>query len=421
MKKIICLKCKSHLEALKEKIPLTQEALDILQTPRKIIQFKIPFLRDSGQKAVVDAYRVQHNNALGPTKGGIRFHPEVNLDEVKLLAFLMALKCSLVGLPYGGAKGGVTFDPSKFSPKELEGISRSFVREIFADLGPHQDVPAPDVGTDNVIMDYMQSEYSKIAQQETLASFTGKSIGKGGSKGRMEATAMGGFYVLEAYLKQTNQDLKGLRVAIQGFGNVGSHLADILWKKGAKIIAISDAKDAICKEEGIDIEKALLDQKEKGKVPESQVVSARAITNEELLELDCDVLAPAAISHQITEENADKIKAKIVLEMANAPITPEADDILNKKNLVILPDILANSGGVIVSYFEWLQNLANETWEEEKVFKSLKEKIISSLTKVISISKEKTCDLRTAANLVAIDRILEAEKERGNLLEKDNL
>ncbi|MDP2951414.1 MAG: Glu/Leu/Phe/Val dehydrogenase [bacterium] len=416
MKKIICLKCKSHLEALSEKIPLSEAALDILQTPRKILQFKIPLTKDNGEKVVFDGYRVQYNNALGPTKGGIRFHEEVHLDEVKLLSFLMALKCSLVGLPYGGAKGGVAVDPSKLSQKELEQVSRAYTKELFNDIGPKQDVPAPDVGTDNLIMDYMQSEYSKLAGKEILATFTGKSVGKGGSAGRVQATAMGGFYVLEEYLKQEKIDLKELKVVIQGFGNVGSHLADILWHKGAKIIAISDAKRALYKEEGINIEKALLEQKEKGSIPEASLMVAKEITNQELLELPCDVLAPAAISHQITLNNANKIKAKIILEMANAPIAPEADEVLNKQGVVVIPDILANAGGVIVSYFEWIQNLENEIWEEEMVLRELKQKIVSSAKKVFQIGKEKSCDLRTAANMVAIKHILMAEKERGNYL-----
>ncbi|MBM4177359.1 Glu/Leu/Phe/Val dehydrogenase [Candidatus Gribaldobacteria bacterium] len=416
MKKIICLQCKNHLEALSEKLPLTEMALDILQTPRKIIQFKISLIKDNGEKVVFDGYRVQFNNALGPTKGGIRFHPEVNLDEVKLLSFLMALKCSLVRLPYGGAKGGVALDPAQFSQQELEKISRAFVREIFSDLGPHQDVPAPDVGTDNLIMDYMQDEYSKLNKKPTLASFTGKSIGKGGSAGRLQATALGGFYVLEAYLKQKNTDLKGLKVAIQGFGNVGSHLAIILFKQGAQIIALSDVEKGIFKKDGLNIEKALLSQKEKGKVPEATLLSAEEISNQELLELSCDVLAPCAISHQITLNNAKNIKAKIILEMANAPIAPSADEVLNKKGLLVLPDILVNSGGVIVSYFEWLQNLKNEVWPEEKVFQQLKIKITSSFREVLQVVNKRGYDFRTAANLVAITRILEAEKERGAYL-----
>jgi len=319
-------------------------------------------------------------------------------------------------LPYGGAKGGVALDPAQFSQQELEKISRAFVREIFSDLGPHQDVPAPDVGTDNLIMDYMQDEYSKLNKKPTLASFTGKSIGKGGSAGRLQATALGGFYVLEAYLKQKNTDLKGLKVAIQGFGNVGSHLAIILFKQGAQIIALSDVEKGIFKKDGLNIEKALLSQKEKGKVPEATLLSAEEISNQELLELSCDVLAPCAISHQITLNNAKNIKAKIILEMANAPIAPSADEVLNKKGLLVLPDILVNSGGVIVSYFEWLQNLKNEVWPEEKVFQQLKIKITSSFREVLQVVNKRGYDFRTAANLVAITRILEAEKERGAYL-----
>ena len=416
MEKIICLRCKNHLEALAEKLPLSGAALAILETPRKILQFKVPLTKDNNERVVFDGYRVQYNNALGPTKGGIRFHPEVHLDEVKLLAFLMALKCSLVGLPYGGAKGGIACDPSKLSTDELERLSRNYVKQVFDDIGPHKDVPAPDVGTNNIIMDYMASEFSALAGKPELATFTGKSVGKGGSAGRAQATAMGGFYVLKEYLKKEKINLKGLRVVAQGFGNVGSHLADILWRFGAKIIAISDNTNGIYKEEGIDIEKALLEQKEKGKVPPAALLGANEISNKELLELDCDILAPCAISHQITLINGQDIKAKIILEMANAPITPEADNILNKKGIAVLPDILANSGGVIVSYFEWLQNLNNEIWQEEEVLQKLKEKITNSFKKVLGITQEKNCDFRTAANIVAIERILSAEKQRGYLV-----
>lgn len=398
-----------------ENLKLSEKELDILETPRKILQFKIPLLMDSGEKMIFDGFRVQHSNTLGPAKGGIRFHQDVHLDEIKLLSFLMALKCALSGLPYGGAKGGVACDPCLFSPTELERLSRAYIKEIYQDIGPYIDIPAPDMNTNNIIMDYMADEYSKLVGQHTPAVITGKSIGKGGSQGRVAATAQGGAFVLRQFLKETGRAMQGPKVAIQGFGNVGSHLAHILSHWGFQIVAISDNVGGVCKENGLDIEKVLLEQKEKGKIPEPELLNAQRITNQQLLEIECDILAPSAVSHQITGENASNIRAKIILEMANAPTTPEADDTLRERGVVVLPDILANAGGVIVSYFEWLQNLKSEVWPENEVFQKLEKKISNSFKNVLEIAKNKNCDFRTAANIVAVNRILEAERKRGCL------
>jgi len=399
--KNICKKCRNHLEALSEKLPLSEKELDILQTPRKIIQFKIPLERDNGKRIVLDGYRVQYNNALGPTKGGIRFHQGVNLDEVKLLAFLMTLKCSLAGLPYGGAKGGVRVEVKDFSQKELETLSRGYIKGIYQDIGPQKDIPAPDVNTNHLVMDWMADEYSKLVGKYTPAVITGKSVEKDGSQGRLIATAFGGSIALRELAGE------GLKVAIQGFGNVGSHLAQILSQWGHAIIAVSDVDGGVYDKKGLNIKEIISKQ--------GLITEKKNISNRELLELECDVLAPCAVSHQITIENAERIKAKVILEMANAPTMPDADSILIEKGIKIIPDILANAGGVIVSYFEWLQNLKGEKWTEKEVLEKLEEKITEAVKKVVEISREKNCDLRTAANIAAVNRILEAEKKRGNL------
>ena len=411
-KKHICLRCRGHLQALSEKLPLNEKELDVLQTPRKIMQFKVPLEKDNGKKIALDGFRVQHSNALGPTKGGIRFHQDVHLDEVKLLSFLMTLKCSLVNLPYGGAKGGVAIDATKLSQTELEKLSRAYIKEIYQDIGPQKDIPAPDINTNQQVMAWMVDEYAKLTGKYTPAVITGKPVEKDGSLGRLTATALGGAFVLQSACLH-NKALKGTTVTIQGFGNVGSNLAQILSNNGYKIIAVSDVDHGVYNKDGLDIKKILAKQTKRGLLPE--VSGAEKISNKELLEIECNVLAPSAISHQITIENAPRIKAKVILEMANAPITPDADTILLKKGIVIIPDILANAGGVTVSYFEWLQNLNNEKWTEKEITRKLKNKIMSACKLVFQTAKEKNTDLRMAADIAAINRILEAEHKRGSL------
>lgn len=411
-KKHICLRCRGHLQALSEKLPLNEKELDVLQTPRKIIQFKVPLEKDNGEKIALDGFRVQHNNALGPTKGGIRFHQGVHLDEVKLLSFLMALKCALVDLPYGGAKGGVAIDATKLSETELERLSRGYIRELYQDIGPQKDIPAPDVNTNQQVMAWMVDEYTKLTGKYTPAVITGKPVEKDGSVGRLTATALGGAFVLQSACMH-HKVPKGAKIAIQGFGNVGANLAKILFNHGYKIIAVSDANGGVYNKDGLDINDILAKRTKKGVLPE--VAGAEKISNKDLLELECDILAPSAISHQITIENAPRIKAKMILEMANAPITPDADTILLKNGIIIIPDILANAGGVTVSYFEWLQNLNNEKWTKEKVTKKLKERMMTACKLVFQTAKEKNTDLRIAADIAAINRILEAEHKRGSL------
>ncbi len=403
------------------------ELFEVFREPERIIKVNLPLRRDDGRLEVCEGYRVQHNNFLGPYKGGIRYYPEVDEDEVKTLALLMTLKCSLVGLPLGGGKGGIKVDPKKLSEKELERLSREYVRKIYDFIGPEKDVPAPDVNTNAKIMDWMVDEYLKLAKKDKQrkdlkinylkATFTGKSVENGGSKGREEATGRGGVIILEEIIKKLKIK-KSLRVAIQGFGNVGYHFAKVLYESNKelfKIVALSDSKGGIYSEEGFNPELVMECKKERGMISGCYCVGdvcdsrlGKDITNEQLLELDVDVLVLAAIEDVIHKDNAKKVKAKIIIEMANRPITSEADEILNKKGVLIVPDILANSGGVIVSYFEMVQNIKNQIWSEKKVFDNLRKHLIEAFNEVWRMkNKFKNIDLRTLAYAATIKRILE--------------
>lgn len=411
--KNVCYNCKIHLENLTNKIRISEAELNLLRSPQRVFTLKIPLRMDSGKINFFNGYRVQYNNALGPTKGGIRFHPDVHLEEIKILAFLMTLKCSLVDLPFGGAKGGIEVDPRKLSKPELERLSRGFIKEIHSFIGPKTDIPAPDLNTDEQTMAWMVDEYSKIKGKFTPAAFTGKPLELGGSKGRSISTSLGGAYILRRLIEIEKLNSKELKIAVQGFGNVGFNIVKILDDWDYKITAISDSQGGMYNENGLNVKEIISRQTEKGLLPE--IGNVKRISNKELLELEVDILIPAAISNQITKDNADEIKAKIVLEMANAPITLEADEILFKKGIKVIPDIIANSGGVIVSYFEWVQNLTNEYWTEQEVFEKLEEKIISAFDSVFKTRQAEKCDLRTATHIVAIRRIIRAEKLRGNL------
>jgi len=396
-----------------------EELFEILKKPQREIKVYLPLKRDNGEIEVFEGYRIQHNNFLGPYKGGIRYFSEVNDDEIKTLAFLMTIKCALVGLPLGGAKGGIRIDPKSLSEKELENLSREYVRKIYDFIGPDKDVPAPDVNTNAKIMDWMVDEYLKILNsndKRLKATFTGKSIENDGSEGREEATGKGGEIILERFVKKLKLQ-KSLRVAIQGFGNVGYNLAKFLYQKGYKIVALSDSKGGIYSEEGFNPELVMECKKEKGMIAGCYCVGSvcdsklgKDITNEDLLELDVDVLALAALENVVHKDNADKIKAKIILEMANNPLTEEADEILNKRGLIIIPDILANSGGVTVSYFEMLQNLNNEKWSKEKVFEELEKYLSKAFDEVWETKEELNIDLRKASFVLALKRIYEKYK-----------
>ena len=412
--KNICLNCHSWLDKLKDKIPLSEAELTLLKKPKRVFSFSIPVKMDSGEVWFFDGYRVQYNDALGPTKGGIRFHHEVQLEEVKMLAFLMALKCSLLGLPFGGSKGGVCCDPSKLSRGELERLSRGFIKATHSFIGPEIDIPAPDVNTNEQIMAWMVDEYFQIKGKITPGVITGKPVELGGSLGRNVATALGGAFLLKRIAELKNLKPEQTTVAIQGFGNVGGNMAKILHGWGYKIIAVSNAQGGIFNQNGLDIAK-LTEAYKDSCAPLPTLEGAKIISNKELLELDCDILIPAAISHQITKENASDIKAKIILEMANAPVTLEAEEVLYKNGVKLVPDILANAGGVVVSYFEWLQNSSNDYWTEKKVFRKLEEKMNEAFDRVWRLSSEKNYDLRTASQILAIQRIIKAEKLRGNI------
>ncbi|MBW2970623.1 Glu/Leu/Phe/Val dehydrogenase [Candidatus Woesearchaeota archaeon] len=391
---------------------LNDAEIELLKKPKRIFKFDIPVEMDDGSEKVFQGFRVHFNDARGPTKGGIRYHPDVNLSEVKSLAFWMALKCAVVDIPYGGAKGGVIVNPKELSEKELEKLSRGYVRQMHEHMGPHKDVPAPDVYTDAQVMSWMLDEFERIKGGHYPGFITGKPIELGGSKGRDYSTSYGAAIVLRELAKLLEMEPAETRVAVQGFGNAGMHIARILYTWVYKIIAVSDSQGGIYYEKSLDIKQVIKTKKEEGTVT---AYEADAVSNEELLELDCDVLVPAALENQIIKDNADKIKAKIVLEIANGPTTPEADKILAKNNIVVVPDILANAGGVAVSYFEWVQNLYGYYWKEDEVIDKLDEKMVKAFKDVYRTHEEYNTNLRNAAYLIAIKRILDAERLRGNL------
>jgi len=409
----MCKTCTIQLNKVADETHLPEIDIEILKMPRRVINVNFPVKMDNGEIRMFTGYRIQYNDARGPTKGGLRFHPKVNSEEVKVLSFLMTLKCAVVDLPYGGGKGGVVVNPKELSEAELERLSRAFMREIAKFIGPQVDIPAPDVNTNAKIMAWMLDEYEKIIGKKCPAVITGKPLELGGSKGREYSTSLGGAFVIRDFAKHHDMPPEETRVAIQGFGNVGYNLARILSEWGYKIVAVSDSKGAIHDENGFDVAKV-----KEHKTKTKSVIDfpgSEAYTQEELLELDVDILVPAALENVIHKDNADNVKAKVVVELANAPVTPEADDLLHKKEIPVIPDILANSGGVIVSYFEWLQNLDDKYWEEDEVNKKLEESITKGLKDVMTVKEDKKCDMRKAAYTLAIERVAEAERKRGNL------
>lgn len=411
---------KSHVEefldSIGDELGLSSEEKDLLMHPVRSIIFPISVRMDSGKIKMFEAYRVQHNNALGPTKGGIRFHQDVTLEEVNTLAFLMSIKTSLAGLPFGGAKGGVKVDPKKLSKGELERLSRAYVRGLYPNLGPHKDIPAPDVNTTPEIMAWMLDEYETLLGESAPAVITGKPLVLGGSRVRDVATALGGIFILGQICTRRNEKWsQDMDVVIQGFGNAGLNAAEILLDKGYRIIAVSDSSGGLVEEKGLPVSvlvKAKKDGKSLAEISShGSLKDARKISNEELLELPCDILIPAALGGQITMQNAHRIQARIILELANAPITAEADALLYKKGVYVIPDILANAGGVIVSYFEWAQNLEGVSWSEKEV----RDKLQKQTTEVVDSIYEEEKSLRVCAYTHAIKKILEAELKRGRL------
>ncbi len=383
------------------------EFLKRFDNPNREVRISIPVTMDDGHLEIFEGYRVQYNNARGPYKGGIRFHQDTDINEVKALAFWMTLKCAVVDIPMGGGKGGITVDPKKLSKVELEKLSRGWIKGMAQVIGPQIDVPAPDVNTTPEIMSWMVDEYEKITGDKTGAVITGKPIENGGSEGRGVATGLGGFYVFNN-LREKLELPSSCTVVIQGFGNVGGHAADIFTNNGHKVIALSDSKGAIYKEDGFVISEVNNYKKEHGTIVGFE--GSKTITNDELLELECDVLIPSALENQITEKNANNIKAKVVIELANGPTTTLADDILFSKGIAVIPDILANAGGVTVSTFEWEQNLKNEHWSEEQVLEKLKTIMDTQSDIVFDKAESLHTDMRRAAFIVALERIEKATK-----------
>ncbi len=406
-----------QLDTAAELMKLDKAAHQILREPQRTVVVNIPVKMRDGRSRLFTGFRVLYNDARGPGKGGIRFHPQETLDTVKALSAWMTWKCSLANIPFGGAKGGVICDTKKMTPAEIESLSRGYIRAISKFIGPKIDVPAPDVYTTPQIMGWMRDEYETIVGHEAPGVITGKPVELGGSEGRFDSTAMGGMYVLREAAKLQKTKLKGAKIAIQGFGNAGKFAFEIATKlAGAKVVAISDSQGGVYDPKGLDYEK-LNEVKEKtGSVQNYK--GASKVSNDDLLELDCDVLIPAAIENQITKENADRIKAGMVLELANGPVTPEADKILFERKILDMPDFLVNSGGVIVSYFEWVQDMEGFYWTEDDVYSKLDKIITRSFNDIIAMQQTyrkggRMITPREAAYVIAVDRVAKAMKARG--------
>jgi glutamate dehydrogenase (NAD(P)+) len=385
--------------------------VNVLQECKKAVEVSIPTSLDDGSVVAFTGYRVTHNIARGPSKGGIRFHPDVTLDEVKALAMWMTWKCSLMGLPFGGAKGGVICNPKTMSRSELERMTRRFTSEIINEIGPEKDIPAPDVGTDASTMAWIFDTYSMNKGHSVLGVVTGKPLTIGGSLGRVEATARGALFCLEAALAKEGRSLDGLRVAVQGFGNVGSFFARFVGERGGTVVAISDSTGGIHNAKGLDVAAAFTHKRGGGSL--SELKGGDAITNDELVTLDCDVLAPCALEQVVTEANADRVRARVVVEGANGPLTPAADDVLEENGVLILPDVLANAGGVVVSYFEWVQGLQEYFWKENEVNARLNEIVTRAFDETWATRDERSVSMRLAAYGLAVQRVAEATVTRG--------
>ncbi len=401
-----------QLKKAADVMKLDKQTFEMLSHPMAILQVSIPVKMDNGETKVFTGFRVHYNNARGPVKGGIRFHPDETLSTVKALSAWMTWKTAITNLPLGGAKGGVICDPKSLSTGELERLSRGYVRALGEYIGPEIDVPAPDVYTTPQIMAWMMDEYENIVRHSAPGVITGKPLEVWGSLGRGDATAKGGMYVLREAAKTINMDLSKAKVAIQGFGNAGQFALKLVKEMfHSNVVAISDTKGGIYSEKGLDFEKLMEHKKKTGTV--QNFPGTKNITNADLLELDVDVLIPAAIENQLRADNANKVKAKVILELANGPTTPEADEIFFKKKILVLPDFLSNSGGVTVSYFEWVQNQAGYYWTEKEVYDRLDQKMTEATHAVLDAAKKYNVDPRTAAYTVSVKRVADAMKMRG--------
>ncbi len=400
-----------QLREVADRFGIDDNLVAVLQECEKSVEVAIPTRLDDGSVHAFIGYRVTHNVARGPSKGGIRYHPSVTLDEVKALAMWMTWKCALMGLPFGGAKGGVACDPKQMSLGELERMTRRFTSEIVNEIGPEKDIPAPDVGTTPAVMAWIFDTYSMNKGHSVLGVVTGKPLAIGGSLGREEATGRGAVFCLQQALKRQDRPIDGLKVAVQGFGNVGSVFARLVSELGATVVAISDSSGGLYNAAGLDLAAALAHTRRGGKL--HALAGGTAITNDELMLLDCDVLAPCALEQVITEANADRVRARIVVEGANGPTTPGADEILEGNGVLILPDVLANAGGVVVSYFEWVQGLQEYFWKEEEVNQRLNEIITRAFDETWALHEAENVPVRMAAYGLGVQRVAEAIVTRG--------
>lgn len=401
----------SDLEEVAGLLDLPDDILVILKNPKRALTVSLPVRLDDGSITVFEGYRVQHSLDRGPAKGGLRFHPDVTLDEMKALAMLMTWKCSVVKIPYGGAKGGVICDPTAMSQGEIERLTRRYTSEVGIILGPEKDIPAPDVNTNPQVMAWIMDTYSLNAGYSVPEVVTGKPTEIGGSEGRFDATARGVISTIEEACRVTGKTLEGATVAIQGAGNVGGNAAKLATDKGARVVAISDVHGGVYNPEGLNLWAAAARSLETGTVLDTP--GADNITNEELLGLDVDILIPAAMGGTITMDNVDGVRARILAEAANAPVTPEAEKALFERGVFVIPDILCNAGGVTVSYFEWVQNIQSLLWKEEDVYERLHEIMVYAFYRVLELGKQKGVNLRLASMMLAVDRVAKAIKARG--------
>ncbi|MEM9091395.1 MAG: Glu/Leu/Phe/Val dehydrogenase [Cyanobacteria bacterium P01_F01_bin.53] len=420
MPKTLLTDASRRLEKAARYAPISEDATERLKFPKASLKVAIPLRMDDGSLRVFEGYRVRYDDTRGPTKGGIRFHPKVTLDEVQSLAFWMTFKCAAVNLPFGGAKGGITLNPKELSKFELERLSRGYIDAIAPFIGPDLDIPAPDVYTNSMIMGWMMDQYSIIQGKRSPAVITGKPVSMGGSLGRSTATGTGAFFVLQTMMAKHNKVPSETTVAVQGFGNAGSVIARQLFEAGYKVVAVSDSKGGIYNGGGLNIPdvQQFKDTNHTMKAvychdSVCSIVEHDTLTNEEILSLDVDILIPAALENQITRENADSIQAKYIFEVANGPVTADADEILEKKGIALFPDILVNAGGVMVSHFEWVQNRSGLYWRQDKVEEELRSRITEEAETIWQIAKKDTVSFRTAAYIHALSRLGEALNDRG--------
>jgi glutamate dehydrogenase (NAD(P)+) len=400
-----------QLSRVGEVFGIDPNLIRVLGKCKKTVEVSIPVSMDDGSVGVFEGYRVTHNVARGPSKGGIRYHPAVTRDEIKSLAMGMTWKCALMGLPFGGAKGGVVCDPKVLSRGELERMTRRYTSEIINEIGPEKDIPAPDVGTDGSVMAWIFDTFSMNMGHSVLGVVTGKPLAIGGSLGRIEATARGALYCIQQTCQKQGRTMRGLRVAIQGFGNVGLNLARLLDKEGCLVVGVSDSRSGVQNPNGLDVTSVIAHKGERGVL--EGFAGGDALTNEELLTLDCDVLAPCALEQVITEQNASKVRAPIVCEGGNAPVTLAADEILEDRGILVLPDVLANAGGVVVSYFEWVQGLQEYFWREDEVNAKLNDIVVRAFEETWAARERFTTSMRMAAYGLAVQRVAEATTTRG--------